>query len=115
MLCDRCGQREASGVTAKSWAASDGSTGDYPQQHWCTECFAEHRAETEARQREFKARLADGTIFDEIRADLATVRSDDPDALIRAAEFIDLIKPHLGVELPKDVQAFADRHRGPAA
>jgi hypothetical protein len=39
MLCDRCGLREASGMSATSWAAADGTSGDYPEQHLCIQCF----------------------------------------------------------------------------
>jgi hypothetical protein len=115
MLCERCGQYDAVGVSSSSWVSSDGSHGRATQR-LCARCFEADEAASDARQREVQAALVDGSIFAEIRAELAEAENaGDPTALASAAEFIDLLSANLDVAVPADLRAFADRHRDPAA
>ena len=100
-----------------SWSrvSSDGShaTGT---ERLCANCFEAERTASDARLSEIQARLEDGSIFEEIRAELADgERTRNPTDLARVAEFLDLLDANLGLPLPADLRAFADQHRDPAA
>ena len=114
MLCDRCGHNEATGVIGRATLSPDGaqtSTSEYI----CSDCGRVERAASAARQDEVRARLADGSIFEEIRADLAgVVKNGDAGELARAAEFLDLVIANLDSPVPDDLREFADRYRAPA-
>lgn len=102
-------------MSSWSWLASDGSRGSAAQK-LCAGCFEADEAASDARQRGVHAGLADGSIFAEIRAELAEAEdAGDASALASAAEFIDLLTANLDVPVPADLRAFADRHRDPAA
>ena len=113
MLCERCGLEEAVGVSASSWASPDGS-GGRAVERLCARCSAADRAASEAYNREVRARLADGSIFAQIRAELAAAEAAaDPATLAYGAEFIDLLVANLDVPVPPDLRALADRYRDP--
>ena len=115
MLCERCGQFEAIGMSSSGWLSSDGSHGSVVER-LCAHCFDADTAASDARERDIRARLADGSFFAGIRAELADAEAvGDLAALASAAEFIDLLVANLGVPVPDDLRAFADRHRDPAA
>lgn len=115
MVCERCGRHEAIGTSSSGWLSSDGSHGRKVER-LCADCFDADEATSDAREAEVRARVADGSIFAEIRAELAeAAAAGDPAALASASEFIDLLVANLDVPVPADLRAFADRHRDPAA
>ena len=82
----------------------------------CKICFADDHMATEARQREIQARLDDGSLFDELRAELAKVEQDNnPVPLANAVAFLELFVNDPRISVPLDLRDFAKRHRGPAA
>jgi hypothetical protein len=119
MLCERCGRRDAVGMTTKSMISSDGSHARTAET-LCGECFDvdqnADRVASDLQEREVRVRLADGSLFAQLRAELLGAEaSADAPALASAAEFVDLLVANLDVPVPDDLRAFADRHRGPAA
>jgi hypothetical protein len=86
----------------------------------CSECFAAYVAAGTARQAEARAeveaRARDGTLFEEMRRELAPRDGGrSPQELAHAAAYLDKIATVLPVPLPDDLRAFADQHRSPAA
>jgi hypothetical protein len=119
MLCTQCGREPATGAISISTLASDG-TQTSTTERLCVSCFAAWQAARDAEQAAVEARvradLADGTLFEQLRADLApALAAGDPEALAQAAEFLDLVSGGLATPLPDDLQALADRYRRPAA
>ena len=115
MPCERCAQHEAAGVSALSWVSPDGSSGRAVER-LCAHCFAADTAASEAYKSEVHARLADGSIFAQIRADFAAAEATgDPAALAGCVEFINLLVANLDGPVPADLRMFADRYRDPAA
>jgi len=113
MRCERCGRREAIGMTSISFVAENGLQAKWTER-LCGDCFDADRAESDAQEREAQARLADGSTFAQLRTELTDVeQSGDVEALARTAEFIDLLVANRDVQIPDDLRAFADRHRGP--
>lgn len=85
-------------------------------EHYCGKCFAEVQAREAivraAEHEKMPASFADGSAFEQMRAELTPVIERAlPEELARAAEFLDLIAPDLPVPLPDDLKAFADQHR----
>lgn len=102
-------------MSSSGWLASDGSHGQKVER-LCAHCFDADEIAFDAREQDVRARLADGSIFAEIRAELAEAEAaGDAAALASASEFIDLLIANLDVPVPGDLQAFADRHRHAAA
>jgi hypothetical protein len=102
-------------MSASSWLSPDGSQGSAVER-LCAHCFDADKAASDALARDVRVRLADGSIFAEIRAQLAAAEvAGDRAGLANAAEFIDLMIAGLDVPVPADLRAFADRHRDPAA
>jgi hypothetical protein len=119
MLCTQCGRDPATGAIAISTLASD-DTQTSTTARLCAACFAAWQAACEAEaaaiQAQVRADLADGALFEQLRADLApALAAGDPEALAEAAEFLDLVSGGLDTPLPDDLQAVADRYRRPAA
>jgi hypothetical protein len=119
MICERCHQRPASGGISTLTITSDGVARE-TSERVCSECHAAYRAATEARQAEVRAeidaRARDGTLFEQIRHELASGEQPlSPQELAHAAAYLDEVASILPVPLPDDLQALADRHRSPAA
>ena len=119
VVCDRCRQRPASGFLATVVVSTDG-TERGTSERLCSECLAAHRAATEAvmearrieREAELDARARDGTLFEELRRDLAAGEATAcAEELAQAAAILDNLASALPVPLPDDLRAFADRHR----
>jgi hypothetical protein len=99
--------------------SSDGTQASTTE-HLCAACYtawcAAREAEAQAIEAQLRADLADGTLFEQLRADLAPVlAAGDPEALAQAVEFLDLVSGELKAALPDDLRAVAERHRRPAA
>jgi hypothetical protein len=119
MLCTQCAQHPATGTISTGSLSSDG-TQTSTTERLCAACYAAwwsaREAEAQAIRARVQADLADGTLFEQLRADLAPVlAAADPEALAQAAEFLDLVSGGLETPLPDDLQTVADRHRRPAA
>jgi hypothetical protein len=119
VLCDRCELRDATAGINTVAVSSDG-TESRRAEHLCGSCFAAEIGAQGARhhaiEQQVRAGLADGSVFDHIRADLApVVQNGDPEQLAQAAEYLDLLIGGLDVAVPADLREFADRHRRPTA
>lgn len=119
VLCQRCHQRRATGTTSTASFSEEGFQSETVE-HVCSDCFSAHVAESRKRAEEAKAETErsarDGTLFEEIRQELATRGpSFGPEELAHAATYLDQVASVLPVPLPDDLQSFADKHRAPAA
>ena len=84
-------------MSASSWLSPDGSQGSAVER-LCAHCFDADKAASDALARDVRVRLADGSIFAEIRAQLAAAEvAGDRAGLANAAEFIDLMIAGLDV------------------
>lgn len=119
ILCDRCGERRATGQSATTTVTSDGTQTSVTES-LCAVCAAADRArfelEAKSAQARLSAELADGSFYERLRAELAPViQGGDPEQLAHAAVFLDTMRKGLGVPFPEDLERFADQHRPPAA
>lgn len=119
MSCTQCGRAPAVGGISIGTLASDG-TQTSTTERLCAVCMAAWQAardaEAAAIHAQVRADLADGSLFEQLRAELAPVLAvGDLEALGQAAEFLDLVSGGLGTPLPDDLQAVADRYRRPTA
>lgn len=119
VVCERCQQHPASGALSTITVTDTGVRRETVE-HICANCFAARQVECMRHAAEVRAdteRSAhDGTLFEELREEVAMLGADpSPQELAQAATFLDQAASVLPVPLPPDLQAFADKHRFPAA
>jgi hypothetical protein len=119
-LCDRCGERRATGQSSTTTVTLDGTQTNVTES-LCAVCSAaEQRAyelQAEAIQAQMNAELADGSLYERLRSEIpAMVQAGDPEQLANAAVYLDRMREALGgVPFPEDLERFANQHRPPAA
>jgi hypothetical protein len=119
VICEQCGLRPATNCVTRVTITSAGNE-THSSAELCTACWSDREqaaeADRAAAQRQLEARVRDGTFFEELRQELTASGGVLSAAeLVQAAEYLDLVATAISVPLPADLQAFADRHRAPAA
>ena len=118
-LCDRCGERGATGQSSMTTVTLDG-TQTTVTENLCAVCAAADRRAYELRaetmQAQLRADLADGSFYERLRSEIpAMVQAGHPEQLANAAVYLDRMREALGVALPEDLERFANQYRPPAA
>jgi hypothetical protein len=118
-LCDRCGERRATGQSSTTTVTLDGTQTNVTES-LCAVCAAADRTAYELRaaaaQKQMRAELADGSFYERLRSEIpAMVQAGDQEQLANAAVYLDRMREALGVAFPEDLERFANQHRPPAA
>ncbi len=103
MPCDRCSNPTVTYQSQRLVPREEG-TWESEHLHLCAVCAEAEEAHVSAMQADVERRIADGSLIEQVRADLGpALASGDPAQVAQAAEFLALIATALPEGLPPDL------------